>query len=415
MNHSRFVPLGCMLANAAALHTILLVLVDLDAPAADRAGLLIWWGCLAGAWLGLNLFLRRSRSTRSVIAILVVAFALQLGLTLWSGWRCPSMMSWVFLLAFWGVGYYCCWSFLHKPPTPEQLMLTFETTAFALLVVSFFVTNRLMAAEAVVHLIAATLLALAALARQRSGAPRAKASSSTGGKALLWGALAVLGGVAALGAALFTQGLGKGVQWLEQALRAAAGAVFRAVEQFFLFLASFLPEEELEAIDPMDQGGGISMEGGGGEEFFLNLDPLLYILAGLAALAVVILLVHTLRKGGRGHAPMVPRVRTSVKRKGGGLRTLWRRCKEAVALKVKYLRLRNTPMGLLIWLERRLGRKAGESPRAFLDRWAVLRPHCASDLARLADWLDQYYFAPHLPTEPLPVAKLRKNLKKRDC
>lgn len=415
MKHSRFVPLGCMLANAAALHTIVLVLVDLTTPQADQAGLLIWWGCLSGAWLGLNWFLRRARPVRWVVVILVAVFALQLGLTLWSGWRSTSFISWVLLLAFWGVGYYSCWSFLHKQPSPEQVMLTFETTAFTLLMICFFVSTHLMAPEAMVHLALATLLALAALGRQRVGAPRAKATSSTGSKALLWGALALLGGITALAAALFTQGLGKGVQWLEQALRSAAGVVFHAVEQFLLFLSSFLPEEEWDSMDSAGQGGGMPTGNGGGEDFFLNLDWLLYVMVGLALLAILILLVHTFRNSGHRHSTMALKVRTSARRSGGGLGALWRRWKGALALNRKYLRLRNTPMGLLLWLERRLGRKAGESPRAFLDRCAVLRPHCASDLARLADWLDQYYFAPHPPTESLPVANMRKNLKKKDC
>lgn len=412
MSHSRFVPLGCTLANAAALHTLLVLFTDMDAPMADQTGLLVWWGCLCALWLGLDLFLRKERTEGSVLTLFIAACAVQFGVTLALGWRCASMLGWFAMLVLWAVSYWRLWSFLHAAPTPEQLMLTFETTAAALFLAAFFVTNSLMDAAALLHLAAATGLALAALAMQRCVAPRVGRGSNAGGKALPVVLLAGVGGIAALCAVCFTPSLHAAVRGVESALRGAGSALFRAFEAFMTFLASLLPEEDMTDMEFVDTGEGISLQGGSGEEEFLDLSALVYVLIAVVVVVVVVLLIHALRKSEkRGGKATLRRNAGQVRRKGGGLKELWRRLVASLRRRARYLRLRNTPMGLLVWLEGRFGRRAEESPRAFLARCAQARPDCAGELAELADWLDEYYFAPERPRSVLSVSQLRRKLK----
>ena len=88
-----------------------------------------------------------------------------------------------------------------------------------------------------------------------------------------------------------------------------------------------------------------------------------------------------------------------------------------VRFQLTYLARRNTPAGVLVWLDRRLkrrrrGRRPGETCRAFLDRAAAELPGCAQELGELARCLDQLYFGGGAPAfSPARASELRRALR----
>ena len=95
----------------------------------------------------------------------------------------------------------------------------------------------------------------------------------------------------------------------------------------------------------------------------------------------------------------------------------WSRLADRVRFQLTYLARRNTPAGVLVWLDRRLkrrsrGRRPGETCRAFLDRAAAELPGCAQELGELARCLDQLYFGGGAPAfSPARASALRRALR----
>ena len=149
-------------------------------------------------------------------------------------------------------------------------------------------------------------------------------------------------------------------------------------------------------------------------------DAVLYVLAGLVLLAGVGAILWALRRGGsrtRSHPP-ARRGRVVDRRSPRDtLAMLWSRLADRVRIQLTYLARRNTPAGVLVWLDRRLkrrrrGRRPGETCRAFLDRAAAELPGCAQELGELARCLDQLYFGGGAPAfSPARASELRRALR----
>ena len=416
MSRSHFIAVASLLSTAAVLHTVLLIFFCLDAPAADQTGLLVWWGCLAAIYAALTRFLRRDRSLRGVILLCAGGFLLQLGLTLVLGGSYPSPLCWGFGLILWGGMYFRCLALVRQPVPPEQLMLTFELTVAALFCCGFFVAAEVLAPHSLIHLGGAAVLALAALARQRSGSRRGQAASNPRqrGKGLLLLLPAALACVAAAAAALLTQGLGR---WVARLWAWGKGALVRAgaaFEELMRFLVSLLPLEEDELVLELEEGAGGTVNfGGEGQGLQLNSDLFFYLMVGAFLLVGLFSVCYLLWKNGAQSRRIaaLPAAEAS-RRTGGGWRELWRRLLRRIRFWLQYLRARNTPPGLLLWLERCCHRRPEESPRVFLARCGERFPACREDLEGLALWLEEYYFAPTPPDRALAVAELRRRIKK---
>ena len=393
-SRSRLVDLAGLLSNVTALHTLFSIFAFRQTGRSDPAGLLIWCVCLSLTCGGLALFLRRPRTQRSILLLALAALALQ-GAVVWLwGVRYPSLLSWLCLLAMWGFSYFRCYELLIRPTPAEQLMVSFETASLV-------------------------LLALAALAGQRASnsRPGGQAAGSLRGRLLLLLLLAALGGGAALCVLLFTGTAAQALTALTGWLRELASGALALLDRFFRWLFSLFPAPETGSLNLPDP---ISAAGGPAGEAVQSSDAVLYVLAGLVLLAGVGAILWALRRGGsrtRSHPP-VRRGRVVDRRSPRDtLAMLWSRLADRVRFQLTYLARRNTPAGVLVWLDRRLkrrrrGRRPGETCRAFLDRAAAELPGCAQELGELARCLDQLYFGGGAPAfSPARASELRRALR----
>ena len=103
-----------------------------------------------------------------------------------------------------------------------------------------------------------------------------------------------------------------------------------------------------------------------------------------------------------------------------GLRDILRRFAMRILRRLRfelhYLRSRNTPAGLLVWLERRMKRmrmrrKQGETAAAFLSRVSLQTPDCKDELRMLSDTLNRQYFGDGGSIPAHTVRDIRRKLK----
>lgn len=414
--HSAVLP--ALLANAAAFHLLHTVIFNLEDPSGDVTGLLVWWGCLALTYCALARYLRQERPIQGLITLCSVGFAVQLAVTLLLGVRYPSVSGWFSALLLWGYLYYRACILLCGPVRPEQLTLSLEGSAAALVVNAFLVAVGAMASVTLLPAAAGMLLALFALSSLRTARARRGSigAQSPKGRLVLFLLLAGCAGLAVGAAALFTAPAALALTRAVQGIRAAAAAFSRMVEAVMRWLAALFPQEDLT--DPeLELGGGMSMDASGADETLpIDGDALLYVVIALVAAALAVILIVALRRGGRSSRTVS--VRTGGVRRGGlSLRTqlalLWQRLTRRIRFQIAYWRGRNSAPGLLVWLERGFHRQSGESARAFLGRVAVLCPEQAAGLADLADRLDAHYFGPGQTMPAGAVAELRRQLRKQ--
>lgn len=408
--------LSSLLSGAAAFHLVHLILFNFSAPDGDLLGLLVWWGCLILTCLVLALFLRRERTLREIILICAGGFVLQLILTPVLGVRYPTAWGWFFALLMWGYLYYRCYALLCLPVKPEQLTLALEGSVAALFLAALFVAIGGMVAMVLPPLAIGSLLAILAMASLRTSHARRGSIQGQGSKGhgLLLELLTVFFALSAGVTALIIRPAARGVTWLTQWAQRAGLAVFQGIEGFLRWLASLFPQEDLGPMESeIESGSSIDISAGGeGAEF----DPELLFLA-LAALVVLViaavLIWKLLRGGARTGAPAL-RGRQGFRQNvpfRQQLALLWQRMTAFVRFQLAYRRNYNTAPGLLVWLEKRFHREAGESPRAFLGRVAESCPEQGENLARLADCLDEHYFGAGAAMPSQEIAALRKSIK----
>ena len=355
-SRSRLVDLAGLLSNVTALHTLFSIFAFRQTGRSDPAGLLIWCVCLSLTCGGLALFLRRPRTQRSVLLLALAALALQ-GAVVWLwGVRYPSLLSWLCLLAMWGFSYFRCYELLIRPTPAEQLMVSFETASLVLLAAALCTAAGVLPLDTALAPAAGTLLALAALAGQRASnsRPGGQTAGSRRGRRLRLRLLAALGGGAALCVLLFTGTAAQALTALTGWLRELASGALALLARFFRWLFSLFPAPETGSLNLPDP---ISAAGGPAGEAVQSSDAVLYVLAGLVLLAGVGAILWALRRGGsrtRSHPP-VRRGRVVDRRSPRDtLAMLWSRLADRVRFQLTYLARRNTPAGVLVWLDRRL-------------------------------------------------------------
>ena len=298
-------------------------------------------------------------------------------------------------------------------------MVSFETASLVLLAAALCTAAGVLPLDTALAPAAGTLLALAALAGQRASnsRPGGQTAGSLRGRLLLLLLLAALGGGTALCVLLFTGTAAQALTALTGWLRELASGALALLDRFFRWLFSLFPAPETGSLNLPDP---ISAAGGPAGEAVQSSDAVLYVLAGLVLLAGAGAILWALRRGGsrtRSHPP-VRRGRVVDRRSPRDtLAMLWSRLADRVRFQLTYLARRNTPAGVLVWLDRRLkrrrrGRRPGETCRAFLDRAAAELPGCAQELGELARCLDQLYFGGGAPAfSPARASELRRALR----
>lgn len=415
--------LAALLANVAAAHSLFIIFAFAREFQADTAGLLAWWAALVLTYGALSLFLRRPRQLRGVVLMCLGGAVVQALLTWLLGVRYPSLAAGLCLLAMWSLSYMRCYEILVRPVPAEKLMTAFETTVLAFLFITLYCTAGGLGYLPVVPSALGVLFTLAALGHHYASNPQARQQGpgSPRGRTLQALLLAVLGLGAAACAALLTGTGARGLTALTGLLRRLGSALLSAFVRFLEWLVSLIPPMPtgpLELPEPME---GLAATEAAMEELPQN-SALLYVFAGLlllfAAGFILWVLIHSRRRTIR----LSVRPRRSIQRRrprlGELLARLWRRACRAVRFNVRYLLRRNTPEGLLVWLERRMarrraGRGRGETCRAFLERVELTRPHCREGLRQLSLCLDAGYFGSGGPTmSPAQVARLRRALRR---
>lgn len=177
------------------------------------------------------------------------------------------------------------------------------------------------------------------------------------------------------------------------------GAFFRSIgrmfEKFFLWLSGLIRvKDDYGELHPEEMGSVAEIEHMGSMSE-PSLDPvILAVIAGVVVLAVVVFLILYMRKKTfvRGTKTVGITSDTVVRRKGGALEKVWERLKAAIRFRWTAFIRRNTPGGVLVYLERVAKRKhqprhTGESMRQFLRRMDA-----AGGLEKLADALDREYY-----------------------
>ena len=179
------------------------------------------------------------------------------------------------------------------------------------------------------------------------------------------------------------------------AIGAGLSAVGQVIERFVFWLASFVvAEEKYDALD-IDMSSSGEMGGYEADMPKIPVDTtVLAVLIGLLILAAAIAVARQLRFkriscGVKGRAQVSGE---ELKRGEGILGILWRRFAEAVRFRYSAFIHRDTPAGVLLWLEHRARREhrprgTGETMRAFLTRSAP-----DGTLEELAEALDREYY-----------------------
>lgn len=400
MNRSFTLSLLPVLAYAAAMHMALMLFAFREAPIADHGGMVLWWGFLILYNGVIALFLRRPRQLRSIVLLSGAVVLCQLGVTLWLVPVFPSVTWWLAAVGMWAALYYKAAFAYLEGVKPEALMSTFEVTVLTLFAAAFIVSGGAMAEGVLAHLIVGLLCILTAMMQLRTRHTRIDADGKrpmvrlllpllllgTAGCALLL--VALLSGHAAAILTRFTA-------WLLRMSKLAANAV----GAFFLWLFSLFPE-----VDGDLGGEGFEappLPAGALEGMPETSGILLYVLiaAFLGALLFLVMKIwRTVRL--QGQRQIRPTAKAVVVGKRSFMEVLmrfFRRMVRRIRFELHYLRCRNTPEGLLVWLERRMvrkrmGRKPGESIRTFLRRMGEQLPDCAEMLSELAKCLDCCYF-----------------------
>ena len=169
---------------------------------------------------------------------------------------------------------------------------------------------------------------------------------------------------------------GSAVQAVIDGVTAFFAMIWRGIEAFFRWLSQFFTYSGTEEAVLPEMPGMPGAETAAAEE--VSIDPAIpAVIIGAAAAAAVIIIIFRLRKtriklktASFGSVTV-----TKTKRTGGAWKNRWRGFLKKLAFKKNAFLYRNTPPGVLIWLEKKAKkekrpRRAGESIREFIGRVA---------------------------------------------
>lgn len=420
MKRSASAALLPLFAYAAAMHMVLMLFAFKDAPIADHAGMLIWWAFLLIDYVVMRLFLRRTRELRSIVLLSGAVGAGQLLVTMWLAPIYPSLLWWAVAVCMWAALYYRCGVALLEGVKPEAVMTNFEVLSLSLFAAAVIVTGNAMDEGVLLHLAVGLLCSLGALMGVRTMHTRVGPEGERPLVRLLPPLLLLgIGGCAPILVLLISGHAAELLTRFTAWLRGMGKLLVDAVGTFFLWLFSLFPEVDGDVSG--DALAGDALPSGAMEGVTTSNAALLYVLVGLFAFALVYVLVRVWRKVRVQGQRQVRRASKPVVVKG---RSLWsvvrqflRRLAQRGRFELRYLRGYNTAAGLLVWLERlmgrkRMGRKRGETVAEFLTRVAVLLPSCADALRELSVCLDRRFFGGGGELSADTVRKTRKAVRR---
>lgn len=416
MRHSYLRDAASLLGNAAALHTLYILLNTDLTDRADSRGLLLWWGVLLVCYALQAVFLHGLRLPKAALAVTPAALLLQILLT-WSLGLAPGgLLGWLYLLLLWGVGLARSAEFLIHPASTESRTLDVETSALALVLAVLVWSAGVLPGAAVWPPAVGAAVTLLSLASQRTARAGGRGHTARAGRALLLLLPTAAAGLCLLFLRGVSQTASEGVQgitaWLHSLLL-RLGSVLNLlallIYRFFAWLFSLLPAEESTPTElpPAETAAAAVSEEAAGTGSGL-LIPLLILILILGAVLLFTLF--------RQKLPQLPAAGRSGQRRR--LPHPWHRLQESLLHLLRNLRFRllclthrDTPSGLLVWLERALrlrksGRTPDETSRRFLQRTGELLPGCRETLNRLADCLDRQYFGAE--SSPIPADEIRR-------
>ena len=361
-------------------------------------------------------FTARERSLSSVILLGMGLFAVGAGILLPFYSSLKGLLSWSF-----GVLFLACSAmrvtWVNTVPIQENRHVRYVeaavlcTSAFLLLQAGEIVLPPIYNTCMLFSVFVTFLVNICARVADRDGTSR---SLSRLQGAVVLGVLSVvilvlLGLFATFGSFPLQQGL---IQMLNL-LWTAIGIVTGVLGRFFSWLISLLPDQEpAEMTLEMQQGFELPEAQ---ESPLAALPPwsipVALLVAGLLGCIAAIVLLRKTKLSGRR---LRRRTHLSVHRIRPAFLTAIRRLLQAAGACIRFewraMRLRNTPQGMLVWLERwgmhrKLRRKPGETHRAYLQRLEENVPAISTSetrelFAMLSKSLDCFYYA--VGTEKLP-------------
>ena len=362
----------------------------------DRWGHHIGWFLLATAVCSivLSLFLRKTRPVPALAAVAAVLFGAALTVFICMS-RTPMTVGYVvFLVVGAAVAMGCPLNYVLKRPVLMKHLGRLDVMLLALLMVVLCREALEIASSTILCILAVVLLDCAAVIglRMTEGAADTK-NALKASMVALSGAVAMVGVIAVLVAVLSRSGgiTGAVLGWLKNAGRTIGTAIQRVME----WLASRIHVEDVYAEPSAIEVAMMTEQEQIAIWKELSVNPVvLAVIAGALVVITLLRLVYYLRKNRiqRGSKTVAGSSNGLVRRGGGGLKKLWAAWMEKLRFRRKAFLRRNTPGGILIYLERRAKlcrrpRKTGESMGAFVRR---MDPDGGLD--RLADALDREYY-----------------------
>ena len=366
---------------------------------------------MAGYWVD-RLLLRKARSANLLLAVNLALFALGLAAVIWLG-HCTGVICAGFFAIATACLVYAGYGLCRTAPTQTNLVGRLEASA-AVLVILLLLQNSVVpeTLSPLYPAVSAALCVGASIWRRLSATNRGNGRGA--GAILVTGTACAVVAAAAGFVAVFAAPLGTGLYRAVTAVVHGVRWLGRTVGQGLLWLLSKLPASDaapsdIAAADPIHTTDNTVELGE------IAFDRRIFIvLLVLAALALLLLIVHLLRrtKIARRSAPAVQSGRVTEKtRLGATLKQAFAQLRRALLLRWKILLHRGTVLGAYLGIERTLrrtplARRCGETPRQFLTRCAAAAPTQSDAFAALADRLDAAcYSAAGGAGTPLPEAK----------
>lgn len=362
----------------------------------DRWGLHVGWMllCTAVCSFVLTLFLQKQRPVPLLAAVAAVLFGASLTVFIVKSVTPMTLGYVIFLVIGAGIAMGCTMNYVLRRPSLIKHLTHLDTILLALMMVVLCREALEIPYSTIFCILAVVLLNGAAVIGLRMTEGAADTKNALKASLVALGGVVAMIGVIAILVAVFSRsgGVTEAVlQWLGDVLRAIGSAIQRFIE----WLASGVQVEEIYS-DPMAEAVSVITEA---EQMAiwktLSVNPVIpaVVVAVLAVIAVIRLVFH-LRKSSisRGTKTAMVSSYGVMRRSSGMWRTLWARFKRRLCFFGAAFVYRNSPGGVLIYLEWRakrcrMSRKKGESMRTFVQR---LDP--TGGLGSLADALDREYY-----------------------
>ena len=407
-----FQRLAVILANSSAFAALYTVFATVELGRPSSPGTAVWLFMSAACCVFLEFYLKKERELRSVITVCVSFYALQAAAVFLIYGAFAPFTGMVIAMLMWVYSYYKCFEYSRSPVTTENIIAAFDGSVFALIFSVFYCSVSKISLAPVYPLVFCLLLALFALVHKRSGGKGRQGRSTVyiAAAVLLFASLAL---AFVLWASDITEKL---LKWLFFRFVDFAEWLAATVNAFIFWFVSLFPQRQYEGEIDMDPAASLSGMGEMDMEI-ISPDFLLWFLLGAVALIIIGGVVYAFIHSGKLRSLGSAGSSKGLKRQRKGLFGLFKDWLLARFSKLRFLVLslikRNTPAGLLLYTERRFGkRQAQETCREYLNRLSGENPHLAAAFGDLAEGLDAEYFAPAPLLSPARISQLRKELKK---